>query len=191
VIGGGLGHQVTPAVQPGTSFVARFTPNRAGTFIYHSHSTDPSQLSGGVYGGLIVLEPGQSFDAEHDRLLVIGARDADFYSTRLTVNGSEELQPMVLRRGAKYRLRVINMAPNLRADVLLGTAEHPATWRGVAKDGADLPSRLTKPQEARLHIVSGEAYDFEFQADEPGEIPLQIENELNSKGRLASKVVIQ
>ena len=75
VVGGGAGDQVTPAIQPGASFVARFTPNRAGTFIYHTHAADPNQLSGGVYGGLIVLEPGESFDAEHDRLLVIGTRD--------------------------------------------------------------------------------------------------------------------
>ena len=30
VVGGGAGDQVTPAIQPGASFVARFTPDRAG-----------------------------------------------------------------------------------------------------------------------------------------------------------------
>ena len=115
VAGGGAGDQVTPAIQPGASFVARFTPSRAGTFIYHTHAADPNQLSGGVYGGLIVLEPGESFDAEHDRLLVIGARDDSFLTTRITVNGVEELGPMMFSRGVKYRLRVINMAPNLAA----------------------------------------------------------------------------
>ena len=190
VIGGGVGNQVTPAVQPGKSFVARFTPNRAGTFIYHTHAADPDQLPGGVYGALVVLEPGKAFDAEHDLLLVIGSRDDGFDAKRITVNGSENPNPMVLRRGATYRLRVINMAPTLRANVLLGSAEHPATWRAVAKDGADLPSRLAKPQDAVLHIASGEAYDFEFQADEPGEIPLQIENTYN-KAMLAGKIVVQ
>jgi FtsP/CotA-like multicopper oxidase with cupredoxin domain len=190
VIGGGAGNQITPAIQPGASFVARFTPNRAGTFIYHTHAADPIQLSGGVYGALIVLEPGESFDSEHDKLLVIGARDTFFDAKRLTINGSEELSPMLFNRDAKYRLRVINMAPNLGADVLLGSKEHPATWREVAKDGADVPSRLTKPQDAVLHIVSGEAYDFEFQPDAPGEIPLQVENSLN-KSKLVGKIVVQ
>ncbi len=45
VMGGGAGNQVTPLIAPGASFTARFTPNRAGTFIYHSHSADPNQLS--------------------------------------------------------------------------------------------------------------------------------------------------
>ena len=191
VLGGGLGDQVTPAVAPGGSFVARFTPNRAGTFIYHTHASDPSQLPGGIYGGLIVLAPGQSFDAEHDRLLVIGARDDDFYTTRMTVNGAEELKPMVLRRGARYRLRIVNIAPNLRADLRLGSAEHPAAWRALAKDGADLPGALAKLQNAALHIASGEVYDFEFQPGEAGEIPLLIENELNDKGKLSGKILVQ
>jgi len=191
VAGGGVGDQVTPAIQPGASFVARFTPNRAGTFIYHTHAADPSQLSGGVYGGLIVLEPGESFDAEHDRLLVIGARDDSFLTTRITVNGLEELSPMVFSHGVTYRLRVINMGPNLDADLQLGSSEHWATWRAVAKDGATMPSRLAEPRDAVLHIASGEVYDFEFQPGAPGEIPLQIENYYNDKGKLVGKIVVQ
>lgn len=88
VVGGGVADQVTPAIAPGGSFVARFTPNRAGTFIYHTHAADPNQLSGGIYGALIVLEPGQSFDAEHDKLLVIGTRDTFFDAKRITINGN-------------------------------------------------------------------------------------------------------
>ena len=190
VVGGGVGDQVTPAIQPGASFVARFTPSRAGTFIYHTHAADPNQLSGGVYGGLIVLEPGQTFDAEHDKLLVIGSRDDSFLTTRITVNGSEELRPMVFSRGARYRLRLINMAPNLPANVQLGPKEHPATWLYLAKDGANVPSRLAKPEDAVLHIASGETYDFEFQPAAPGEIPLQIENGVN-QSKLIGKIVVQ
>jgi len=190
VVGGGAGDQVTPAIQPGGSFVARFTPSRAGTFIYHTHAADPNQLTGGVYGGLIVLEPGESFDAEHDRLLVIGTRDSDFDATRITVNGSEQFSPMVFSRGAKYRLRMINMAPNLMADVQLGSQEHPATWLAVGKDGAKVPSRLAKPGDAVLHIASGETYDFEFRPETPGEIPVQIENIVN-QSKLVGKMVVQ
>lgn len=190
VPGGGAGNQITPIIQPGASFVARFTPNRAGTFIYHTHVSDPNQLSGGVYGGLIVLEPGESFDAEHDRLLLIGTRDNFFDATRITVNGSEELSPMMLHRGATYRLRVINMAPNFVADVRLGSKEHPARWRAVAKDGAALPARLAKTEDALLHIASGEAYDFEFKPEAAGEIPWQIENSF-SESKLAGKIVVQ
>ena len=82
------------------------------------------------------------------------------------------------------------MAPNLGANVRLGNREHPVTWRAVAKDGATLPPRLAKSQDAILHIVSGEAYDFEFQPDAPGEIPLQVQNNLN-KAKLVGKIVVR
>ena len=190
VIGGGNGNQITPAIPPGATFTAHFTPNRAGTFIYHTHAPDPDQLSGGIYGALIVLDPGQAFDSEHDKLLVLGSRDAGFTAARLTLNGAEAPSPMQLQRGVKYRLRLIDMGANLAADFQLGSKEHPATWLALAKDGATLPARLATRSDASLHIASGETYDFEFQSDTPGEIPLHFGNTFG-KGKIDGKIVVQ
>lgn len=190
VVGGGFGNQVTPEVAPGGTFSARFTPNRTGTFIYHTHATDPTQLSGGIYGALIVLEPGAAFDASHDKLVLLGSRDPDFEATHLTVNGAEHPEPMVLHRGEKYRLRVIDMGANLAAELRLGDKDHLATWRAIAKDGADLPARLVKSGDAYLRINSGEAYDFEFQPESAGEIPIEVVN-LNGGAKLTNKIIVQ
>lgn len=190
VVGGGAGDQVTPAIAPGASFVARFTPSRAGTFIYHTHAADPQQLSGGVYGGLIVLEPGQSFDPEHDKLLVIGTRDNFFDARRITINGVEAPEPITLAQGTTYRLRLINMAPNLPANFRLGSEQHPASWRALAKDGANVPARLAGESNAVLHIASGETYDFEFRAQSAGEIPLEIVNPVVN-AKLDSKIIVR
>lgn len=190
VIGGGTANRVTPAIAPGGSFTAHFTPNRAGTFIYHTHAADADQLTGGIYGALIVLEPGEVFDPEHDEVLVMGTREASFTATHITLNGTEQPSPLVFRRGVKYRLRLINMAPDLYGEFELGTKEHPATWRAIAKDGAALPARLNTTSDAVLHIVSGETYDFEFQPDVAGEIPLRVKNSVND-ATLLSKVIVQ
>jgi manganese oxidase len=190
VMGGGDGRQVTPLIEPGASFTARFTPNRVGTFIYHTHAPKADQLSGGIYGALIVLDPGETYDAERDKVMVIGTHDADFFATKLTLNGSEKPGPMLLKRGTSYRLRLINIAPELRADVLLGSKEHPATWLAIAKDGATLPPRLNKSGDAKLHIVSGETYDFSLQPETAGEIPLLIKNELGD-GKVETMLVVQ
>jgi manganese oxidase len=190
VVGGGTADHVTPAVPPGGTFVARFTPNRAGTFIYHTHAADPDQLTGGIYGALIVLEPGEAFDPEHDRVIMLGTREASFFAKRITINGEEAPDPMVFQRGVRYRLRLINMAPNLAADFQLGSKEHPVIWDALAKDGAKLPARLAKPSDATLHIASGETYDFEFQPKTAGEIPLQVENIVND-AKLETKIVVQ
>lgn len=190
VVGAGTADHVTPAILPGGSFVARFTPNRAGTFIYHTHAADPDQLTGGIYGALIVLEPGEKFDPEHDRVFMLGTREASFFATRITINGEEVPNPMVFDRGGRYRLRLINMAPDLAADFQLGSKEHPVTWDAIAKDGAMLPARLAKTSDARLHIASGETYDFEFQPKMAGEIPLEVENIVN-QAKVETKVVVR
>ena len=102
----------------------------------------------------------------------------------------EKPAPLTLDHGVSYRLRVINMAPNLMATFRLGNKEHPATWRAIAKDGADLPARLVKSSDATLDIASGEAYDFEFRAEQPGEIPLEIENLFGPK-KFESSIVVR
>ena len=50
--------------------------------------------------------------------------------------------------------------------------------------------RLAKSQDAILHIVFGEACDFEFQPNTSGEIPWQIENNL-SKAMRVGKIVVR
>ena len=55
--------RTAPHVNAGDSFAVRFTPPRAGTFIYHSHYDEERQLGSGMYGPIIVLEPGQAVRA--------------------------------------------------------------------------------------------------------------------------------
>ena len=69
---GGDGVSTTPAIEPGGRFVARFTPPRAGTFIYHTHSHDLRQLASGLYGAIVVVDPAQAFDATRDHVVVLG-----------------------------------------------------------------------------------------------------------------------
>jgi FtsP/CotA-like multicopper oxidase with cupredoxin domain len=54
----GTGQRITPMIAPGDSFVVRFTPPRTETFIYHTHLHDKRQLTSGLYGAMVVLDPG-------------------------------------------------------------------------------------------------------------------------------------
>jgi FtsP/CotA-like multicopper oxidase with cupredoxin domain len=172
---GGSGAQVTPPVAPGQSFVARFTPPRAGTFIYHTHWHDFLQLTGGLYGPLIVLRPGQTFDPETDIPVVIGSGGALEVKSPLLLNGSAQPEPLRLKVGLKYRLRFINITQNGNGfPVALLAGSSPVRWRAVAKDGEDLPPAQAIEQEARLVIAVGETYDFEFTPTAKGDLRLEV-----------------
>ncbi|HVO80476.1 MAG TPA: multicopper oxidase domain-containing protein [Terriglobales bacterium] len=169
----GAGRRLMPPIVPGKSFVARLTPPRAGTFIYHTHIDDAKQLSSGLYGPLIVLPPGEKFDPERDRVLVISRAGPG--ETSMWINGSQSPEIGALRTGQKYRLRIINIAPeNPPIDVSLKVAGIPATWRPIAKDGADLPEGQRKLCPAQVTIAVGETYDFELRPDRVGELTLEV-----------------
>jgi FtsP/CotA-like multicopper oxidase with cupredoxin domain len=156
----GVGTQITPPIEPGTSFVARMTPPRAGTFIYHTHWHDPSQLTNGIYGPLIVLPPNQKFDPESDLTFVFSIGDFGALHELALINGTPQSKTMHLQTGKKYRLRLINISTNNQGmQVSLRDTNGPVEWLNIAKDGIDLTPH---PSKAQLTITVGETYDVEF-----------------------------
>jgi manganese oxidase len=171
----GSGQRISPPINPGESFVAHMTPPRAGTFIYHTHWHDDAQLVNGVYGPLIVLDPGQKYDPEHDKTFVVGLGRYPPLGPMLLINGTPEPFPVKLQTGVLYRMRFINITDNLASlRVRLVGNDAPLQWKVIAKDGADLPPAQLKPSVADMTITVGEAYDVEYQADHPGEVDLQV-----------------
>jgi FtsP/CotA-like multicopper oxidase with cupredoxin domain len=169
----GSGQQLLKPIAPEGSFVVQMTPPRAGTFIYHTHINDIKQLSSGLYGPLIVLPPGEKFDPETDRVLVISRAGPG--ETPIWLNGSRSPMMATMRTGQTYRLRIINIVPeNPPIEISLKVAGIPATWRPIAKDGADLPLAQRELCSARLIIGVGETYDFEFRPDRAGELALEV-----------------
>src|SRR5262249_26649889 len=169
----GSGDKLMPPIAPGASFVAQMTPPRAGTFIYHTHIDDIKQLSSGLYGALIVLPPGEKFDPENDRMLVISRAGPG--ETPIWLNGSRSPEVASFKAGQKYKLRIINIVPeNPPVDVGLKIAGIAANWRPIAKDGADLPAGQRELCPARVTIGVGETYDFEFSAERAGELALEV-----------------
>ena len=159
----GSGKQTTPVIAPGTSFIARMTPPRAGTFIYHTHWHDDVQLVNGLYGPLIVLAEGEKYDPEHDRIFLFSAGKYAPFGFMLLVNGHPEPDPVQLYTATRYRLRLINITQN-EADlrVRLLNKGVPVRWKVIAKDGADLPPAQLKFSTADMGITVGETYDVEY-----------------------------
>ncbi len=173
---GGRG-SIAPPIAPGGSFVAEMTPPRAGTFIYHTHGHDDRQLSSGLYGPLVVLEPGQKFDPATDRILLISKAGPgrETGGPNLLLNGSNKPEPVQLRVGAKYRFRLINITANVQGlYVSLLSGESPVNWRAIAKDGSDLPPAQATVKPARQRVSVGETYDFEYEASSVGDLRFAV-----------------
>jgi manganese oxidase len=183
---GAHGNEVTPMIKPGGSFRVRFTPPRAGTFMYHTHLHDQVQLSGGLYGPLIVVEPGAKFDPIHDHIIVLSRGGPGPSEGQVLFSGSLKPPALHWRTGQRYRLRFINIAAFDGIAVALRGPDKQLQWRAVAKDGADLPPAQAMMQEARLGTLPGETFDFEYEPTEVGNLQLEV-----SSGRLKMKVVQQ
>jgi FtsP/CotA-like multicopper oxidase with cupredoxin domain len=171
----GSNAEVTPAIAPGSSFVARMTPPRAGTFIYHTHWHDPAQLTNGIYGPLIVLPPGRKYDAASDLPFVFSIGDFDALNELALINGTPQSQTLQLRAGNAYRFRLINISTNNQAmQVSLRDAKRPVEWRVIAKDAVDLPPARAQLTKAQVTITVGETYDVEFVSDSAQELLLDL-----------------
>ncbi len=175
----GEGDRILPAIPAGDSLTVRFTPPRAGTFMYHSHFNEMQQTSSGLYGPIVVLEPGEVFDPKRDRVLVFSDggpwssfTPGDSEAPPTFLNGRADPQPLQLEAGTTYRFRLVNILTETRLRVALLRGEEPVLWRAVAKDGAQLPPELAAVRPARLTFLPGEIHDFEFTPAQVGELTL-------------------
>ncbi|HEV7387722.1 MAG TPA: multicopper oxidase domain-containing protein [Gemmatimonadaceae bacterium] len=165
----GMPGRLMPAIQPNDSFVAAFTPPRAGTFIYHSHVQELTQTNSGMYGALIVTDPEHRFDPAIDKIILIGAGRKGTVEQRAEglVNG--RLAPVLeLEAGTTYRLRVVMIHMQANVTVRLGTDTTTFQWTPVAKDGADLTAEQSKPQTAIVLMGAGETGDFLYTPQRAG-----------------------
>ncbi len=167
--------RLMPPVVPGDSFVAEFTPPRAGTFIYHAHLNELEQMHLGLYGPLIVLEPGTTFDPATDHIVIVSPDGPSTNSTGGLLNGSKTPEPILMRVGTVHRLRLINIHGDYRVLFTLESSGGPVEWRQLAKDGAAVATGLAGPQPARLLTGPGETADFELRPDTAGDLVLNVQ----------------
>ena len=164
--------QTAPAIRPESTFEVRITPKRAGTFMYHTHLNDMRQQYGGLVGPLIVLEPGDKWDASRELLVMV----SDGPHASLRVNGAATPPPRDLQVGKTYRIRLADVAiyqQNLQMRLVRDSSV--LRWRAVAKDGFTLPAQQATVRASEATVGSGETADFEFTPDAPGDLMLEID----------------
>jgi FtsP/CotA-like multicopper oxidase with cupredoxin domain len=162
-------------IAPGDSFVARFTPPRAGTFIYHTHFDEERQVLAGLVGPLIVLEPGERYDPTVDHTVLITSPTSFTDQQRLVLVGANNRPgPFTLRAGVPHRVRFINMTvrrPRLLLQLMHDRTELP--WHPMAKDA--LPVASDRAGDAGLRqLAIGETLDVMITPEMPAELRLDV-----------------
>jgi FtsP/CotA-like multicopper oxidase with cupredoxin domain len=166
----GAGTTLAPSIQPGDSFVAHLILPRAGTFIYHTHMNDLEQLTSGLFGAILVLEPGKPFDPATDHVYLVGW-DGPADPPDIVINGDSTAKLLSMRAGMDQRFRFVNIGPAAGVYFAIYRDTSLVYWQALAKDGADLPPSQAITRPARQFVQVGETYDFIFRA-EPGEYRL-------------------
>jgi FtsP/CotA-like multicopper oxidase with cupredoxin domain len=178
----GAGTHLTPAIAPGDSFVARFTPPRSGTFMYHAHMDDVREQLAGLEGALIVRDPGARSSDDHV-LFLKGLRGSATHP--LEIDGEASPDTVVLHAGRPARLRFMNLGMNFASPSFFLTARPDSIvqiandtmlvrWKLVAKDGFDLPPGAQVPRPAEVTVGMGETWDVSFTPERRGTLNLEV-----------------
>lgn len=180
----GEGKRLAPAIAPGDSFTARFTPTRSGTFMYHAHMDEMRQELAGLTGMLVVRD---SASASPNDYALLFKGDGNNGAHPFAINGQRDPDTLVLHVGQRARFRLGNLskgtstaAPSYWLTARPDSAARIANdtmlvrWQPVAKDGFDLPASARSLQAAQ-HVVSvGETFDFEYTPVAPGNLRLEL-----------------
>jgi manganese oxidase len=175
----GYGKTILPAIPAGDSLTVRFVPPRAGTFMYHSHSNEYQQIGSGMYGAIVVLEPGQKLDPETDKLFVFGDEGPTVNLFKgpfpgMVLNGERKPGELNLKAGTTYRFRFINIRAEGGVMVSMKDGEQPLMWKMIARDGADLPANQLKTSPVMWGFASGMIADFEFTPTKTGKFVMKF-----------------
>jgi FtsP/CotA-like multicopper oxidase with cupredoxin domain len=165
-------------IPPGETWVYEFDLREAGTYMYHSHYDEMTQIALGMVGMFVVHPraprgPAVARDfvlMAHEWALPVGARRPDPNEMRdfnlLTFNGKAfpATAPLLVGRGERVRIRLGNLGPMDHHPIHL----HGLNFRVTATDGGFVPESAQVPETTVL-VPVGATRVIEFVATEAGD----------------------
>src|SRR6201997_2543820 len=174
----GVGGLNQKPIEPGETYKYEFPLRQHGTYMYHSHTDDMTQIALGMMG-MFVIHPRQPAGPRPDRDFVLMSSEwrIDVGTSRpvptemtdfnvLTFNGRAfpGTAPLVAKYGDRVRIRFGNLSPMEHHPIHL----HGYTWKIIEMDGAPLPESAQQPGNTVL-VAVGQTRAVEFIADNPGD----------------------
>jgi len=188
------------AIAPGKTFRYDFTFDRPGTFMYHPHADEMTQIALGMMGMIVVhpraAEPRRVRDyalMSHEWKIAIGTRRPDPLAMNdfnvLTFNGKAfpATAPLVAEVGELVRIRLANLGPMDHHPIHI----HGHTFELVATDGGTVAPSARLPETTVL-VPVGTTRTIELVARAAGDWPLHCHmthHAMNQMGHDAANLI--
>jgi manganese oxidase len=191
----GLNQKTIPV---GKTFVYEFEARRPGTFMYHPHADEMTQMAMGMMGLWITHPKGQHphiAEVDRDYAFLLNAFDVTPGAKTPNVNTMLDfniwswnsrvfpgITPLVARLNDRVRVRVGNLT----------MTNHPIHIHGIefevtGTDGGPVPSTARWP-EVTTDVAVGQMRQLEFIADEPGDWAMHCHKSHHTMGAMGHDV---
>ncbi|HZC34313.1 MAG TPA: copper oxidase [Chthoniobacterales bacterium] len=165
-------------IGPGETYKYEFQLRQHGTYMYHSHSDEMTQIALGMMG-MFVIHPRTPTGPKVDRDFALMSSEwrIDVGTKRpvptemtgfnvLTFNGRTfpGTAPLVAKYGDRVRIRFGNLSPMDHHPIHL----HGFSWKVIEMDGSQVPQVAQQPGNTVL-VAVGQTRAVEFIADNPGD----------------------
>jgi FtsP/CotA-like multicopper oxidase with cupredoxin domain len=168
-------------IPPGETFVYEFTLNRPGTYMYHPHYDEMTQMALGMMG-MFIVHPKRPRGPRVDRDFVLMTHEwkvlpgmrrpdpnamSDFNVLTFNSKAFPATEPLVIGRGERVRIRLGNLSAMDHHPIHL----HGLFFEMTGTDGGEVPVSARYPETTVL-VPVGTTRVIEFVADEPGDWPM-------------------
>jgi manganese oxidase len=165
-------------IEPGETYKYEFQLRQNGTFMYHSHSDEMTQMGLGMMG-MFIIHPRNSSGPKADRdfALMLSEWRIDVGTMRpnpiemtdfnvFTLNGRAfpGSAPLVVKYGDRVRIRFGNLSAMEHHPIHI----HGFHWKVTETDGGTIPESAQWPETTVL-VAVGQTRTVEFVADNPGD----------------------
>jgi manganese oxidase len=174
----GVGGLSQKTIEPGETYKYEFKLRQHGTYMYHSHCDDMTQIALGMMG-MFIIHPRTPTGPRADRDFALMASEwrIDVGTMRpnpiemtdfnvFTFNGRSfpGTAPLVAKYGDRVRIRFGNLSPMEHHPIHL----HGYYWKITEMDGLQVPEAAQQPGNTVL-VAVGQTRTVEFIADNPGD----------------------
>jgi FtsP/CotA-like multicopper oxidase with cupredoxin domain len=173
----GVGGLNQKAIQPGETYKYEFVLRQSGTFMYHSHHDEMTQMALGMTGLFIIhpRKPRRRVDRDfaimlHEWRIDPGSKRPnpnemiEFNMLTMNAKAFPGTAPLVVRKGQRVRIRLGNLGAMDHHPIHL----HGYQFKITETDGGAINESAQWPETTVL-VPVGSTRTVEFVADEPGD----------------------